>query len=39
MYALTFDPSLPLKEDKEIGLAASHNQAKLMHWHYCLGHL
>jgi hypothetical protein len=37
--ALTFDPSPPLKEDKEFQLAAANNQAKLMQWHYCLSHL
>jgi hypothetical protein len=36
---LTFDP-LPLTEEtKAIQLVATNNQAKLMHWHYCLGHL
>jgi hypothetical protein len=39
MNALTFDPTLPLKEDKEFYLAAANNQAKLMRWHYRLGHL
>jgi hypothetical protein len=37
--ALTFDPSPPLKEDKEFQLAAANDQAKLMQWHYRLGHL
>jgi hypothetical protein len=37
--ALTFDPSPPLKEAKEYSIEAPDNQAELMHWHYCLGHL
>ncbi len=36
---LTFDPSPLTKEAKGIQLAAAGNQAKLMQWHYCLGHL
>ncbi len=36
---LTFDPSPPTKEAEDTQLAAANNQAKLMHWHYCLGHL
>ncbi len=36
---LTFDPSLPLAKDKDAPLAAADNQAELMRWHYCLGHL
>jgi hypothetical protein len=36
---LTFDPSPPLEEDEEFQLAAADNQAKLMQWHYRLGHL
>jgi hypothetical protein len=39
MNALTFNPTPPLKEDKEFYLAAANNQAKLMRWHYRLGHL
>lgn len=39
MQALTFDPSPPLEEEEEIHLAANDDQAKLMRWHYCLGHL
>jgi hypothetical protein len=39
MGALTFDPSPPLEEDKEFQLAATDEQAKLMRWHYRLGHL
>jgi hypothetical protein len=37
--ALTFDPSLPLEEDKEFQLAAANDQAELMRWHYRLCHL
>jgi hypothetical protein len=37
--ALTFDPSPPLKEDKEFQLATAGDQAELMRWHYRLGHL
>jgi hypothetical protein len=37
--ALTFNPSPPLKEDKEVQLATTDNWAELMQWHYCLGHL
>jgi hypothetical protein len=36
---LTFDPSPPTEEAKDIQLAAVNNQAKLMRWHYHLGHL
>ncbi len=36
---LTFDPSPPFEEDKEFQLAAANDQAELMQWHYCLGHL
>jgi hypothetical protein len=36
---LTLDSSPPLEEDKEFQLAAANNQAKLMRWHYRLGHL
>jgi hypothetical protein len=39
MGPLTFDINPELKEDKHIYLAAIDDQAKLMHWHYCLGHL
>jgi hypothetical protein len=35
---LTFNPSPPLKEDEEFQLATTNNQAKLMRWHYRLGH-
>jgi hypothetical protein len=37
MGPLTFNPKL--EEDEHIYLAAVDNQAKLMHWHYPLGHL
>jgi hypothetical protein len=37
--ALTFDPSLPLEEAKKYSIEAPDEQAELMHWHYCLGHL
>ncbi len=37
--ALTFDPSPPRGEEEDMQLAAAEDQAKLMHWHYCLGHL
>jgi hypothetical protein len=36
---LTFDPSSPTKEAKDLQLAATNDQAKLMQWHYCLGHM
>jgi hypothetical protein len=39
MGPLTFDVNHELEEDKHIYLAAVDNQAKLMHWHYRLGHL
>ncbi len=39
MGPLTFDVNLELKEDNNIYLATVNNQAKLMRWHYCLGHL
>ena len=37
--ALTFDPSPPLEEEEEVSFAAADDQAELMRWHYCLGHL
>jgi hypothetical protein len=37
--ALTFYPSPPLKEAKEYSIEAPDDQAVLMRWHYCLGHL
>ncbi len=38
MGQLTFNVNPELKEDKHVYLAAIKNQAKLMHWHYRLGH-
>ncbi len=39
MGPLTFDVNPKLKEDKHVYLASVNNQAKLMRWHYRLGHL
>lgn len=39
MRAFTFDPTPPPKKDKEFHLTAADDQAKLMRWHYCVGHL
>ncbi len=39
MGPLTFDVNPELEEDKHVHLAAVNDQAKLMHWHYRLGHL
>jgi hypothetical protein len=39
MGLLTFDVNPELEEDKHVYLAAVINQAELMRWHYCLGHL
>ncbi len=39
MGPLTFDINPELEEGKHVYLAAVGNQAKLMRWHYCLGHL
>jgi hypothetical protein len=39
MGPLTFDVNPQLKEDKHVYLAAVDDQAKLMRWHYRLGHL
>jgi hypothetical protein len=39
MGTLTFNVNPELEEDKHVYLAAVNNQAKLMHWHYRLGHL
>ncbi len=39
MGLLTFDINPELEEDKHVYLAAVNNQAKLMRWHYRLGHL
>ncbi len=36
---LTFDPSPPTKEATVVQLSAADKQAKLMRWHYHLGHL
>ncbi len=36
---LTFDPRPLEEEDEHTTLAASDDQAELMQWHYCLGHL
>ncbi len=36
---LTFDPSAPTKEAKDVQLSATNEQAKFMQWQYCLGHL
>jgi hypothetical protein len=36
---LTFDPLPPITADKDVTLAATDDQAELMQWHYCLGHL
>jgi hypothetical protein len=39
MGPCTFDVNPKLEEDKHVYLAAVDNQAKLMRWHYRLGHL
>ncbi len=39
MGPLTLDLNPTLKEDEHVYLATVNNQAKLMRWHYCLGHL
>jgi hypothetical protein len=36
---LTFGPSPPIATDEDVPLAAADDQAKLMQWHFCLGHL
>jgi len=36
---LTFDPAPPLEEGEDFHLTVANNQAKLMLWHYRLGHL
>jgi len=36
---LTFDPNPPEAEEEGFPLSAADDQAKLMHWHYRLGHL
>jgi hypothetical protein len=39
MVPLTFDVNPQLEEDKHVYLATIDDQAKLMRWHYHLGHL
>ncbi len=39
MGPLTFNVNPKLEEDKHVYLATVNNQAKLMRWHYHLGHL
>jgi hypothetical protein len=39
MGPLTFAINPELEEDKPVYLTAVDDQAKLMRWHYCLGHL
>ncbi len=39
MGPLTFDVDPKLEDDEHIYLATVNDQAKLMHWHYRLGHL
>jgi hypothetical protein len=39
MGPLTFNVNPKLKEDEHVYLATVDDQAKLMRWHYCLGHL
>jgi hypothetical protein len=39
MGPLTFNINPELKEDKHIYLAAIDSQAKLLRWHFRLGHL
>ncbi len=39
MRPLTFDVNPELEEDKHVYLAAINNQAELIPWHNCLGHL
>jgi hypothetical protein len=36
---LTFDPNMQANDAKDTSLAAPDDQAELMRWHYCLGHL
>jgi hypothetical protein len=36
---LTFNPNPQASNDKDMSTAAADNQAELMRWHYCLGHL
>jgi hypothetical protein len=37
--SLTFDPTPQASDDEDTWMAAADNQAELMQWHYCLGHL
>jgi hypothetical protein len=39
MGPLTFDISPELEEDEHVFLTTVDDQAELMRWHYCLGHL
>jgi hypothetical protein len=39
MGPLTFEVNPKLEEDEHVYLAAINDQAELMRWHYCLGHL
>ncbi len=39
MGPLIFDVNPKLEDDEHVYLAAVDNQAELMRWHYCLGHL
>ncbi len=39
MGPLTFNVNPQLEEDKHIHFCTADDQAKLMHWHYRLGHL
>jgi hypothetical protein len=39
MGSLTFDVNPELEDDKHVYLGAVDDQAELMRWHYCLGHL
>ena len=37
--SLTFDPNPPEAAEEDSPLSAADDQAELMRWHYCLGHL
>ncbi len=39
MGPLTFDLNPQLEEDRHVYLSTADDQAILMRWHYCLGHL
>ncbi len=39
MGPLTFDLNPQLEEEEHVYLSAADDQAKLMHWHCCLGHV